>query len=387
MGDRGDRFSIVGGGPTYGLMRRFNLVRHSPGDVGRLSFAAILLVWVPLVLLAFLVDATAEGDPILRNVAVHVRLLFTLPCLFAAEASMHRLTARCLTRFVEGNWAAEQGGEVDRIIGGLRRLRDSSAAEGILLLLAAAASFSVSWRSLHPEVTGARADWTGAPPLAVLWYAGVSLLVFNYVALRWLWRWLLWCGLLFRLSRLRVRPIATHPDERGGLGFLSEPSVGFAPVVLGLSAMLAADRSTALLANTRDLPSVVSQGVLFAIGAVLLAFAPLVFFAPHLWRARHEALRTYGNLANDYVRAFDARWIGGKNRQALLGSPDIQSLADLDSAFGVLRRMRLVPVTRRQVLLIVAAVALPLSLVVFTQIPLADLIGDLTETWLGKLPP
>jgi hypothetical protein len=122
-----------------------------------------------------------------------------------------------------------------------------------------------------------------------------------------------------------------------------------------------------------------------AVGFVLLAFGPLVFFAPCLLRARREALRTFGNLATDYVRAFGARWLTRRADQGLLGTPDIQSLADLASAYGVLQRMRVLPFRKRQVLIVVAAVVLPMLLLVLTEIPLGRLLRDAGETWLGRV--
>lgn len=43
----------------------------------------------------------------------------------------------------------------------------------------------------------------------------------------------------------------------------------------------------------------------------------------------------------------------------MLGSADVQSLADLANAFGVIRSMRIVPIAGNQVVLLVAAAALP----------------------------
>ena len=42
--------------------------------------------------------------------------------------------------------------------------------------------------------------------------------------------------MLWRLSRLRLQPVATHPDLAGrGLEFLSWPSIGFGYVIGALS--------------------------------------------------------------------------------------------------------------------------------------------------------
>ena len=62
-----------------------------------------------------------------------------------------------------------------------------------------------------------------------------------------------------------------------------------------------------------------------------MLLGPLLMFAPNLMRTRLAWLRDYGMLATRYNRAFHEKWIMGKAPadEPLLGSADIQSLADL----------------------------------------------------------
>ena len=109
---------------------------------------------------------------------------------------------------------------------------------------------------------------------------------------------------------------------------------------------------------------------------VLLIVAPLLTFAPRLIRVRQEGLLDYGTLAADYVHAFDDKWIRQKawQREPLLGSADVQSLADLANSFEVIRSMRFVPLSLFQVLLLVATAALPVLPLALFIIPPDELI-------------
>ena len=75
---------------------------------------------------------------------------------------------------------------------------------------------------------------------------------------------------------------------------------------------------------------------------------PLIVFGGQLSRTRRAGLSEYGVLAQHYVRDFDAKWIRGNRDPAepLVGSADVQSLADLANSFDVIRTMRLVPSER-----------------------------------------
>ena len=54
----------------------------------------------------------------------------------------------------------------------------------------------------------------------------------NYWWLRWIWKIILWSYYLFRMSRFRLRLLASHPDRTGGIGFLSDVQTRFGLVIL-----------------------------------------------------------------------------------------------------------------------------------------------------------
>ena len=62
-------------------------------------------------------------------------------------------------------------------------------------------------------------------------------------------------------------------------------------------------------------------------------------FAPQLAQAKRTGLREYGTLAQRYVSEFDTKWLrgGAPADESILGSGDIQSLADLGNSFEVVR--------------------------------------------------
>ncbi len=78
---------------------------------------------------------------------------------------------------------------------------------------------------------------------------------------------------------------------------------------------------------------------------VFLVLCPLIVFGGQLLAPGARVLASTGVLAQHYVRDFDAKWIRGNRDPAepLVGSADVQSLADLANSFDVIRTMRLVP--------------------------------------------
>ena len=106
---------------------------------------------------------------------------------------------------------------------------------------------------------------------------------------------------------------------------------------------------------------------------------PLLVFIPQLARAKRTGLREYGVLAQRYVREFDHKWLrsGAAADEPLMGSGDIQSLADLANSFGVIRTMRVVPFTKETLLLLLLTTLAPVLPLTLTMVPLEELLKRL----------
>jgi hypothetical protein len=102
-------------------------------------------------------------------------------------------------------------------------------------------------------------------------------------------------------------------------------------------------------------------------------------FAPQLAQAKRNGLREYGTLAERYVREFDAKWLhgGASGDEPLVGSADIQSLADLANSYEVVRTMNIAPITRDAVLRLAAATLMPIVPLLLTMMPLEELLRRL----------
>src|SRR5215203_957043 len=89
--DRAD-FSLVLGGPLYQLLRRSHLSDDTLTLVHRRILVAVLITWVPLLLLCTWEGRVWWGNvrvPFLFNAEVHARFLLALPLLVFAELVIH----------------------------------------------------------------------------------------------------------------------------------------------------------------------------------------------------------------------------------------------------------------------------------------------------------
>jgi hypothetical protein len=199
----------------------------------------------------------------------------------------------------------------------------------------------------------------------------VSVPIFQFILLRWYLRLLIWFRFLWQVARLSLVIIPTHPDRAGGLAFLGKGAYAFGPILFAEGALLAGLIASRVLYGGEPLSAFRVEGALVIGFFLLIVLGPLVMFMPQLARAKRRGLAEYGLLASRYVEQFEQKWVGGRpaTDEELLGSSDIQSLADLGNSYAVVREMRPVPFGLEDMLRLTAATAvplLPLGLIVFS---------------------
>ena len=382
-------FSLVRGGPAFRLGRAFRVATgQTPVDV-MTGVALALVAWVPLLVLA-LAQGVAFGDrvriPLLYDLMTYARFLVAIPLLVGAESMIDRRLTWAVRAFVsEGIVPEARRADLDRALEATRRWRDAWLPE--LLLMVAAFAFAWTGRGGHPFTDVTTWKELGWPPQATwagLWLTFVSLPLFGFLMVRWLWRLLLWSLLLWRISRLDLDLVPTHPDRAGGIAFVGIAHGSFNLLVAAMAVTFSA-RAAQSMAYLGESPERFQAPLAaFVVLSWILYQGPMLVFMPHLVAARLRGLREFDQLAMHYTRRFERKWIGaGAPADDLLGSPDIQSLADLGGGYDVVRAMRPVPFTLRQAIGLALSATLPMVPALATAIPLRTILTKLLEI-LGR---
>lgn len=379
-------FSLVLGGPLYQLLRRAHL-SNDVLELQRRRIAVISLVtWLPLLLLAAASGTLLDGSvavPFLKDLEVHVKFLVALPLLVLAELTVHQRMRTLATTFRDRQLLPpDAAARFEAAIASAYRLRNSVTAELTLVAIVYFLGIAVVWRHYTALDT---ATWYATPgpegsrlSLAGAWYGYVSLPIFQFLLCRWYFRIVIWARLLWKVSRIPLELVPTHPDRVGGLGFLSNTVYAFVPLLLAHGALLAGTLASRIFYEGARLTDFKLEILLLMVFVVFLVVGPLLVFAPQLSRAKRTGLRDYGTLAQQYTRAFDAKWVrGGAGSQEILGTGDIQSLADLGNTFEVVRTMRIIPVSKDAIFQLGIATLLPIVPLVLTMMPLEELLKRL----------
>jgi hypothetical protein len=374
-------FSLALGGPLYQLYLRSHLAR-APLDLLRRRVIVISLIcWFPLLLLSVLQGNAFHGVsvPFLSDIEVHIRFLVCIPLLVIAELIVHKRLVLVVEQFIDRNIVnLEDRARFSEIIASTMRMRNSVLFEIVLLALCFTAGDWVWKQGLSLEGSSwYSARFAGEMHLtaAGYWYEFLALPIFRFLVLRWYFRLFLWYLFLWRVRALPLHLNLFHPDRAGGLGFLAGSLFAFGAVLVAHTAFLAGfigNRIWHAGAALTDFKMEIAGALLFLL---LLVLAPLTFFIVHLERARRIAGREYGILASQYVDEFRQKWTvhTSQTPEPLLGTPDLQSLADLGNAFTTISQMQLLPFGKHAVVRLVAWLVVPLLPLMLTVIPLRQI--------------
>jgi hypothetical protein len=376
-------FSLVLGGPIYQFLRRSHLSGDALEHVYRRIILLAAVAWLPLLIGTAVEGVLLPGRvrvPFLHDFEAHSRLLIALPVLIYAELLVHRRLRLIVKAFVtRGIVVAEDEPQFVSAIDAAQRIRNSIPLELGLLI----AVFTVGQWMWRAQLNSNAQEWYGMTESGRLqltmsgyWYAFVSIPLFQFVLLRWYLRFFVWFSFLWRVSRLNLNLIATHPDHAGGIGFLGRSTYAFSPILFAQGVLLSGLIATRVLYRGAELASFRLEAI--SLIAFFLAFilGPLLMFTPKLARAKRQGLAEYGTLASRYVEDFKDRWIthGEEHAGELLGAADIQSLADLGNSYEVVKDMRPVPFSWQDVVRLVLATAIPLLPLGLTVLSLEDLV-------------
>ena len=378
-------FSLVQGDPVFRFFRKVHLSGDHLELLYRRLFAVTLIAWVPLLLLDSL-GSQADGIgrlSFLHDVEVQVRFLVALPVLIGAELIVHSRIRLVVGRFVERRIVREEDlPRFEAAIEASARLRNSGLVEVALLISIYTlglwlwnSRFGIDFPTWY-AMPGGR--WNLTP--AGYWYVFVSIPILQFLLLRWYVRFFIWCRFLWRVSRLNLHLVPIHPDHCAGLAFLGKSAYAFGPVLFAQGAMLAGLVASRVLYRRENLQSFKLEMGGFIVFFVLAILGPLLMFTPKMAAAKRKGLADYGQIAQGYVDSFEERWvINTPPSEEVLGSGDIQSLADLNSSYEIVSDMRLVPFGLVDITRLAAATAAPLVPLLLTIFPLEELIVRLVK--------
>jgi len=372
--------SLIRGGPFYRAQQATRLILPNQWNLGRRITFAIALGWFPLILITVLFNGGGLVS-LLQDYRIHSRILIAVPVLLFGQLLIESRFRMVVGHITEAGFLGTADLErMEGIIGTLRRLRDSMLPELAIVLLLIVHTVT-SYKSLVDATPwlahGVRPNLQLTP---AGWYAVlVSTTMFQFLLGLGVWKWLLWTLFTFKLARLNLKLIPTHPDRNGGLGFLGLTPLAFAPVVFAATCVIAATWRHEVLHDGANLMSFKLPAIVLLIIIAIIALAPLAFFVPRLVALRRQGILEYGVLGQIQSRDFHQKWIhhGAGHDAEFLSAPEISTLCDFGQDYERVEQLRPFPADRKALIALAVSVAVPMLPLILAVIPLTVVLKSL----------
>lgn len=377
-------------GRTYSLMRGglvYALIIRMLGKTPRYLHVWLAVALGALGLLPIMAVTAFNGTlfgrqvdvPLLMDFSTLARFLLVVPLLVVAAPTCDRLMRLTLSYVPRcGLVPCQKKAAFDRLLARVWSLRDPHWPEAAFLLLAfSPVLFAQTTFDAMPGVASWRSVDDAAGRFAAGWLDLVSLPLFRFIVLLWLWRFAMWTYLLWRMSWLHLRLDAGHPDGSGGILFLGESQFRF--VVLALAGAILI--SASCMNHVVHLGETIEQQKPILFGYIMLAVgclvSPLLLLARRLFRVKQRALLSYSELGHMSATEFGQRWLQAPASRSLLDSGDTSAVAAYGALYATVRRMSILPITRTTLMWFVLVTASPFVPLLVVAMPLEDLVNRL----------
>lgn len=350
-----------------------NLIGSSSPRTLTLAFTAVLLAWVPAVILSAL-QGSASLQSFLTDFAAQSRLLVAIPLLIIADPFVRLHLDAVARHFLEADFITANDRSIFQIYQWrCERMWDSKIVRIVLLVLTYLFALGVTRaKILDSSLMGWCIDDGTRPTLspAGLWYVFVSNPILLFLLLNWLWKQGVWALFLRSIAQMNLQLVPAHPDLVGGLSFVeySTRTQFIFSFVVGL--MVAGGVANRVIHQSRPLLAYKYSPLLTIVVVLALCIGPVFVFARALLVARRRGVFEYGALAHHVGTEFEKKWlqagtVGGDS----LGVPDFSATTDLYSITANVTRIKAAPISIYGINALIVSALVPMGLVILAVLP------------------
>jgi hypothetical protein len=380
-----ENFSLTESGLFNRVLKKLNLDHKR----GLLAFLVLCLTWLPLVILNA-IDGTlysGTGLTFLDDIAIQGRILVGIPLLILIRPYVYSRIPRVL-KYISDVLIAPEDRE-QFISGALHKAKKNTDAlwtEIIILLLVAGFAFSPAAQmtlfiSQHQSGSWIINDKGGEDvfSLAGNFAQYVSKPVFQFLLLRWFWRYLVWIGLLFRISKMNLILKPTHPDGSGGIGIIFLAQRNFMLLLIVCGIVISTVMINLLAEKSISFETLRIEILGYIIFSIVLIIFPLVFFTRKLVRTKYEGQLDLSRAGSNLSNKFENEWgkSMGDEKRIAEDTVDPSMQVDYSGIYILLQELRIIPVRLGDIIIMAVSLFLPFIPIFFIQFSVVELLQKL----------
>lgn len=377
-----ENFSLTENGFITHVLKKFKLEHKR----GLLAILVLCISWLPLVIITA-IDGTLYGGtglPFLKDIAMQGRMLIGIPLLILIKKVIYSKIPDVLQYVSELLIYPE---DRERFMSGpmhkARRSTDSTMSEiifllaviGIAIIPAEVTAIFITDKESGSWLISVE-DGRPAMSLARKWTQYISIPIFQFLLIRWIWRYLVWIVLLFRISNMNLNLKPTHPDGSGGLSiiFLAQRYYHLFFVVCGM--VISSVLINQLLLKTATFDTFKLEILGYILFAVFLNLFPMLFFTRKLIKTKFEGQLELSRAGINLSKKYEEEWVKtmGTEKRVADDTVDPSMQVDYSGVYILLQDLRIIPIRFNDIIIMIVTLFIPFIPIFFIQYSIVELL-------------
>jgi hypothetical protein len=380
-----DTYDISGGGLITKGLSYFRM------SLSRWQQAIVLLciTWLPLAILT-LRDGTFFGGvaiPFISDYTRQGRVLLGIPMLILIHNVVYKRMPLVLQYMAEVLMLPRDREQF--MHGALHKAKvhsNSTWMQSILLMLVIGVALSPMGGARFFDTNAEAGSWilsrhgeAGKLSAAGRWMQYVSIPVFQFLMVRWLWRYATWVLLIYRISKIPLQLRPTHPDGAGGLGILILAQRSFNSLFFVFGIVLSSNMVSGFVQGIRSFDTIKVEIFGFVVLALIITFLPLLFFTRMLIRTKYLGQLYLGRAGLNASERFEDEWVRqmSEKKEKAEDTMDPSFHTDYTSLYRYLQDFSIIPIRLGDIVVNALVLFLPFIPVFFMQYSVIELLEKL----------
>lgn len=350
-----------------------------------------MITWLPLLILTIFEGTVITGvdQPFLKDVTMQARVLLALPMLILIKESIRQRVIAVL-KFISGSLMSRENEQkvFHKALKNAKRLTSSALTETIFLILVIGTTISFVKAGVFNGLDGETRSWLTTPEssyqklsLAGYWAVCVSIPIFQFLLIRWVWRYIVWILFLFRISKSNLHLLPTHPDRSCGVAVIMLAQKSFSLIFLAGSILISGQFVNQLLKDPGVFESIRSEAIAYIVISLVVLILPLVFFIGKLVHVKNEGMLQMSVLGSKLSDQFEQEWVNDQFTIRKIEDQvvDPSMVFDYGGMYDSLCQIRILPANLRDIVTLGILLFVPFIPILFIHFSVAELVQKIAK--------
>ncbi len=329
----------------------------------------LLFTYVPIVIISAYEGSLIKGEieiPFLLDYFSQFRALIAIPLLIMGRKLVNEKLMQT-NNYVADTLLDEN--EFKHVfapaIAKLERFNEKGYDEIILILALIIYSLLVGHYNFSKLFILEKDNWVGQVvdgeielTNAAKWQLFISINLYRFIILRWIWMYCCWVWILLKISKCRLKLALHHADRVCGLNMLVLPLRAFNNFFVALAIMSSGNLINKIVYFNENLESIKMEIGITIVASFVFLLAPYLSFSKILQKAKNDAELWLSRRSAELSAAYQKQFVEKQQVDDSIEKVDASVMSDFNATYDVMIAIKPVPFSVRDVI----GLAIPIAL-------------------------